>query len=176
MRLTPRLSYGNPDDYFRTMSQARVDNSLNRIFRSFLAPDLLILDDLGPHRFTAQQSADLYDLILNRHRASSFVITSNRAVDEWLSLFDGSCPTVASPSPDPPLPTPTNTTARRHEEITNDPKHDLTLLLKHLKLGAMFVILPQRIALVCREQLDHASFLEIILSDETYRRAHRRLA
>ncbi len=36
----------------------------------------------------AQQSADLYELILNRHRASSFVITSNRAVDEWLSLFD----------------------------------------------------------------------------------------
>ena len=24
----------------------------------------------------------------DRHRASSFVITSNRAVDEWLSLFD----------------------------------------------------------------------------------------
>ena len=30
----------------------------------------------------------LYDLILNRYRSSSFVITSNRAVDEWLSLFD----------------------------------------------------------------------------------------
>ena len=56
--------------------------------RSFLSPDLLILDDLGLHRLTAQQSADLYELILNRHRASSFVITSNRAVDEWLSLFD----------------------------------------------------------------------------------------
>ena len=27
-------------------------------------------------------------LILNRHRASSFVVTSNRTVDEWLSLFD----------------------------------------------------------------------------------------
>ena len=26
--------------------------------------------------------------IVNRHRASSFVITSNRTVDEWLSLFD----------------------------------------------------------------------------------------
>ena len=33
-------------------------------------------------------SADLYELILNRHRTSSFVITSDRAVDEWLSLFD----------------------------------------------------------------------------------------
>ncbi len=42
----------------------------------------------GLHRFTAQQSADLYELILNRHRASSFVITSNRAVDKWLGLFE----------------------------------------------------------------------------------------
>ena len=76
------------DGFFRAMSQARVDNSLDRTFRSFLSPDLLILDDLGLHGLTAQQSADLYELILNRHRTSSFVITSNRAVDEWLSLFD----------------------------------------------------------------------------------------
>ena len=75
------------DIFFRTMTQARVDNSTDRAFRSFLTPDLLILDDLGLHGLTAQQSADLYELILNRHRASSFVITSNRAVDEWLSLF-----------------------------------------------------------------------------------------
>ena len=66
----------------------RVDNSVDRFFRTFLAPDLLILDDLGWHRLTAQQSADLYELILNRHRSSSFVITNNWAVDEWLSLFD----------------------------------------------------------------------------------------
>ena len=66
----------------------RVYNSTDRAFRSFLTPDLPILDDLSLHRLTAQQSADLYELILNRHRASSFVITSNRAVDEWLSLFD----------------------------------------------------------------------------------------
>ena len=76
------------DDYFRTMNQARVDNSAERTFRSFLTPDLLILDDLGLHRFTGQQSADINELILNRHRASSFVITSNRAVEEWLSLFE----------------------------------------------------------------------------------------
>ena len=65
-----------------------MDNSVDGTFRSFLAPDLLILDDLGLHRLTAQQSADLYELILNRHRASSFIITSNRTVEEWLSLFD----------------------------------------------------------------------------------------
>ena len=61
---------------------------MDRTLRSFLSPNLLILDDLGLHRLTAQQSADLYELILHRHRVSSFVITSNRAVDEWLGLFE----------------------------------------------------------------------------------------
>ena len=82
------VRFSHADDYFRTMAQARVDNSPERTFRSFLTPDLLILDDLGLHRLTAQQSADLYELILHRHRVSSFVITSNRAVEEWLGLFD----------------------------------------------------------------------------------------
>ena len=82
------VRFTRADNYFRVMTQARVDNSVERTFRSFLSPDLLILDDLGLHRLTGQQSADLYELILNRHRASSFVITSNRAVDEWLALFE----------------------------------------------------------------------------------------
>ena len=82
------MRFSHADDYLRVMNQARVDNFLERTFRSFLSPDLLILDDLGLHRFTAQQSADLYDLILNRHRASIFVITSNRVADEWLGLFE----------------------------------------------------------------------------------------
>ena len=82
------VRFSHADDFFRVMNQARVDNSLEHAFRSFLAPDLLILDDLGLHRFIAQRSADLYGLILNRHRASSFVITSNRAVEEWLGLFE----------------------------------------------------------------------------------------
>jgi DNA replication protein DnaC len=76
------------DQFFVTLAQARVDHTLEKAFRSFLAPDLLILDDLGLHRLTAQQSVDLYELIIGRHRRSSFVVTSNRSVDEWLGLFD----------------------------------------------------------------------------------------
>ena len=37
---------------------------VDRTLRSFLSPNLLILNDLGLHRLTAQQSADLYELIL----------------------------------------------------------------------------------------------------------------
>ena len=83
---TVRLCHA--DDFFRSMNQVRADNSADRAFRSLLSPDLLILDDLGLYRLTAQQSADLYELIISRHRVSSLVITSNRSVEEWLSLFD----------------------------------------------------------------------------------------
>ena len=51
---------------------------------------------------------------------------------------------------------------------------DLTPLLKRLQPGPMAATLPERIALARREQLDYTSFLEIILSDEVNRRAHRR--
>ena len=76
------------DGYFREMAHARVDHTAEKLFRSFLAPDLLIIDDLGLHRLSAQQSIDLYELVVGRHRRSSMVVTSNRGVDEWLGLFD----------------------------------------------------------------------------------------
>ena len=76
---------------------------MDRTFRLFLSPDLFIPDHMGLHPLTAQQSTDLYELILNRHRPFSFVITSNRAVDEWLSLFDdpsrATAPWTAWPTP-----------------------------------------------------------------------------
>ena len=52
---------------------------------------------------------------------------------------------------------------------------ELTPLLKRLQLGPMAATLPERIALARREQLDYASFLEIIPSNEVNSRAHRRI-
>jgi DNA replication protein DnaC len=82
------VRFTRTDVYFRTLAQARVDHTIEKTFRSFLTPDLLILDDFGLQRLTAQQSTDLYELIIARHRKSSFVMTSNRAIDEWLGLFE----------------------------------------------------------------------------------------
>ena len=76
------------DALLKDLGQARADHSFEKAFRRYLAPDLLILDDFGLHRLTAQQSQDLYELVVERHRRASFILTSNRAVDEWLGLFD----------------------------------------------------------------------------------------
>jgi DNA replication protein DnaC len=56
--------------------------------RSWLVPDLLLLDDFGLRKLTAQQSSDSYDVLVGRHRRAATIITSNRAVDEWVALFD----------------------------------------------------------------------------------------
>ena len=76
------------DAFFRNMAQSRVDHTLEKTFRTFISPDLLIMDDFGLQKLTAQQSTDLYELIIARHRQSSFAFTSNRSVEEWLGLFD----------------------------------------------------------------------------------------
>ena len=76
------------DAFFRNMAQSRVDHTLEKTFRTFISPDLLIMDDFGLQKLTAQQSTDLYELIIARHRQSSFAFTSNRSAEEWLGLFD----------------------------------------------------------------------------------------
>jgi DNA replication protein DnaC len=80
--------FARADALLKDLGQARADHSFEKVCRRYLAPELLILDDFGLHRLTAQQSSDLYELVIERHRRASFVLTSNRSVDEWLGLFD----------------------------------------------------------------------------------------
>ncbi len=67
MRAGYTVRFIHADIFFRAL--ARVDNSVGR---TFLSPDLLILDDLVLHRLRSHQLADLYQLIICRHWVSSY--------------------------------------------------------------------------------------------------------
>jgi DNA replication protein DnaC len=82
------VRFTRADALLKDLSQARADHSFEKTFRGYLAPELLIVDDFGLQRLGAQQSQDWYELIIERHRRSSFVLTSNRGVDEWLGIFE----------------------------------------------------------------------------------------
>jgi DNA replication protein DnaC len=86
-RAEPNVVFTRADTLLKDLAQARGDHTFERVFRQYLAPDLLILDDFALHRLAAQQSGT-YDLIIERYRHASFALTSNRGVDEWLGLFD----------------------------------------------------------------------------------------
>src|SRR5262249_60177125 len=63
------------------------DNSCDAEVRKPLAVDLLILDDFALDTLDPTESRDLYEILTERHRAGSIIVTSNRGPDEWLITF-----------------------------------------------------------------------------------------
>ena len=55
--IATNLRFSHAADFFKAMAQARVDNSAGPYLPVLLSPELLILDDLGLHRLTAQPFA-----------------------------------------------------------------------------------------------------------------------
>jgi DNA replication protein DnaC len=75
------------DQMLKTLKHARLDNSYEAELRKLVAVDLLILDDFAIDVLDPVESRDLYDILLERYRAGSIVVTSNRGPDEWLATF-----------------------------------------------------------------------------------------
>jgi DNA replication protein DnaC len=49
--------------------------------------DLLILDDFALRAQDATETSDFYELVVERHRKASTVVTSNREPAEWLTMM-----------------------------------------------------------------------------------------
>jgi len=75
------------DKILRALKHARLDNSYEVELRKLLACDLLIVDDFALDTMDAIESRDVYEIIIERHRARSMIFTSNRGSDEWLATF-----------------------------------------------------------------------------------------
>src|SRR5438105_2554721 len=73
------------DVLLKRLRASRLDNSHDAEMRKLLRVDLLILDDFALQRLDGLDTSDVYDLIVERHRAASTVVTSNREPIEWLA-------------------------------------------------------------------------------------------
>jgi DNA replication protein DnaC len=83
-----RVLFLRADRMLLELLQAQADHSREKAVRRLLAPDLLIVDDFALRRLDLTQSSDIYEIILERHRRASTIFTSNRAIEEWIPLFD----------------------------------------------------------------------------------------
>jgi DNA replication protein DnaC len=63
------------------------DGTWDGRLRHYLLAALLILDDFAMREYTTQQADDLYELISDRTRAGSIIVTSNRPPQDWYPLF-----------------------------------------------------------------------------------------
>ena len=72
------VHFERADQLFKRLRIARLDNTLDAELRKLLRVDLLIIDDYALTASDAAATSDFYDLIVERHRRASTVITSNR--------------------------------------------------------------------------------------------------
>jgi len=69
------------------LAGGHLDGSWESRLRKFARYDLLILDDFGLRDFTVPQADDFYELVSERIRDGSMILTSNRAPSDWYALF-----------------------------------------------------------------------------------------
>lgn len=83
-----RVLFTKADQLLKTLARSRADNSFDRELRTFINPDLLVIDDFALRKLSSQATSDFYDLLIERHTRSSSILTSNRGVEEWMAVFD----------------------------------------------------------------------------------------
>ena len=86
-RLGYKVLYVTARDMLKQLRAARGDASYERRLQRFVGPELLLLDDLGLHSLTAEETLDLYDVIRLRYQKGSIIVTSNRDLEELPSIF-----------------------------------------------------------------------------------------
>lgn len=75
------------DRLLKMLKHARLDHSHEAELRKLLAVDVLLVDDFGLDAMDATESRDVHEILTERDRAGSIIITSNRGPDEWLGTF-----------------------------------------------------------------------------------------
>jgi DNA replication protein DnaC len=82
-----RVEFIKTSRLLNDLGGGHADGTWDGRLRHYLLPALLILDDFALREYTPQQADDLYELISERTRAGSLIVTSNRPPQEWYALF-----------------------------------------------------------------------------------------
>jgi len=75
------------DQMLKSLKHARLTQTHEKELRNLLSIDLLIVDDFALDTIDAQESRDAHEIIFERHRAGSMIVSSNRGPDEWPATF-----------------------------------------------------------------------------------------
>src|SRR5260370_1919316 len=65
------------DQMLKTLKHARLDHTYEAELRKIVSVDLLLLDDFAIDVLDTTESRDLYEILLERYRTASLVVTSN---------------------------------------------------------------------------------------------------
>lgn len=74
-------------EMLQNLNASRADNSYYQKVAFYLAPELLILDELGFKKLPGYSADDFFEIISKRYEKGSVVITTNKAFEQWGDIF-----------------------------------------------------------------------------------------
>lgn len=66
---------------------SKADNSYHKKIDFYLAPDLLIIDELGFKKVPQFSADDFFEIISRRYEHGSVIITTNKSFEQWGDIF-----------------------------------------------------------------------------------------
>jgi DNA replication protein DnaC len=81
------VHFERADRLHKRLKAARLDASFDQEMRKLIGVDLLVIDDFALTTLDATETADIYELVVERHRTAATVLTSNRDPSEWLAVM-----------------------------------------------------------------------------------------
>lgn len=82
-----RVLYTPAHQLLSELRASRADYTWEKRIERLAALDLLIIDDLGLRPLAHDEPIDLYEIIRRRYERGSTIMTSNRDITEWYTLF-----------------------------------------------------------------------------------------
>jgi DNA replication protein DnaC len=66
---------------------SKADNSYHKKLDFYLAPDLLVIDELGFKKVPQYSADDFFEIIARRYERGSIIITTNKSFEQWGDIF-----------------------------------------------------------------------------------------
>ncbi|MFH1593718.1 MAG: IS21-like element helper ATPase IstB [Candidatus Omnitrophota bacterium] len=74
-------------EMLQNLNASRADNSYYQKVAFYLAPELLILDELGFKKLPGYSADDFFEVISKRYEKGAVMITTNKAFEQWTDIF-----------------------------------------------------------------------------------------
>lgn len=81
------VHFERADRLHKRLKASRLDASYDAEMRKLIGVDLLVIDDFALQPLDATETADIYELCVERHHRAATVLTSNRDPSEWLAVM-----------------------------------------------------------------------------------------
>ncbi|MFC1808463.1 IS21-like element helper ATPase IstB [Candidatus Omnitrophota bacterium] len=82
-----KVLFSSVSEMLHTLNAAKADNTYYQRINFYLAPDLLILDELGFKKLPGYSADDFFEIISKRYEKGSIIITTNKSFECWGDIF-----------------------------------------------------------------------------------------